>query len=309
HSSAARAGPTWWSWTTRRSCAPCATSCAGSSASRPTRCSCASIAIVARCRSTPSAISTGSTPSRRASRRCPASRWPARRTAVPAPRMAPAGAHPRRTRGWGAWAVAEAVTIREFALADAAAVAALWQRVFHDDSPWRAPHAIFERRSRRQGELFLVATIDGAVVATTMAGYDGHRGWLYRVAVAPEHQRRGLGRALVREAEQRLGQLGCPKVNLQIEVENRDVVGFYERLGWTVEDRVSMGKALATAPHRPRGATEIGVYLPQVGFAWHELRARVQLCDREGGDSIWVMGHLYPPGLPSVPAFEGVAAA
>jgi alkanesulfonate monooxygenase SsuD/methylene tetrahydromethanopterin reductase-like flavin-dependent oxidoreductase (luciferase family)/ribosomal protein S18 acetylase RimI-like enzyme len=205
--------------------------------------------------------------------------------------------------------VAEAVTIREFAPDDAPAVATLWQRVFHDDSPWRAPDAIFERRRRRQGELFLVATLDGVVVATTMAGYDGHRGWLYRVAVAPEHRRRGLGRALVREAEQRLRQLGCPKVNLQIEGENRDAVGFYERLGWTVEDRVSMGKALAAAPERARGATEIGVYLPQVGFAWNELRARVQLCDREGMHSIWFMDHLYPPGLPAVPAFEAWTTA
>jgi alkanesulfonate monooxygenase SsuD/methylene tetrahydromethanopterin reductase-like flavin-dependent oxidoreductase (luciferase family)/ribosomal protein S18 acetylase RimI-like enzyme len=205
--------------------------------------------------------------------------------------------------------VADTVTVREFAPDDAAAVAALWRRVFHDDSPWRAPEAIFERRRRRQGELFLVATLDGAVVGTTVAGYDGHRGWLYRVAVAPEHQRRGLGRELVAEAERRLRQLGCPKVNVQIEGENRDVVGFYERLGWAVEDRVSMGKALPGEPPRARGATEIGVYLPQVGFAWSELRARVQLCDREGVHSIWFMDHLYPPGLPAVPAFEAWTTA
>jgi alkanesulfonate monooxygenase SsuD/methylene tetrahydromethanopterin reductase-like flavin-dependent oxidoreductase (luciferase family)/ribosomal protein S18 acetylase RimI-like enzyme len=205
--------------------------------------------------------------------------------------------------------VADTVTVRELAPDDAAAVAALWRRVFHDDSPWRAPEAIFERRRRRQGELFLVATLDGAVVGTTVAGYDGHRGWLYRVAVAPEHQRRGLGRELVAEAERRLRQLGCPKVNVQIEGENRDVVGFYERLGWAVEDRVSMGKALPGEPPRARGATEIGVYLPQVGFAWSELRARVQLCDREGVHSIWFMDHLYPPGLPAVPAFEAWTTA
>jgi alkanesulfonate monooxygenase SsuD/methylene tetrahydromethanopterin reductase-like flavin-dependent oxidoreductase (luciferase family)/ribosomal protein S18 acetylase RimI-like enzyme len=205
--------------------------------------------------------------------------------------------------------VADTVTVREFAPDDAAAVAALWRRVFHDDSPWRAPEAIFERRRRRQGELFLVATLDGAVVGTTVAGYDGHRGWLYRVAVAPEHQRRGLGRELVAEAERRLRQLGCPKVNVQIEGENRDVVGFYEGLGWAVEDRVSMGKALPGEPPRARGATEIGVYLPQVGLAWSELRARVQLCDREGVHSIWFMDHLYPPGLPAVPAFEAWTTA
>ena len=203
----------------------------------------------------------------------------------------------------------DVLAIREFAPDDAAAVAALWRRVFHDESQWRAPEAVFARRARRQTDLFLVATLDGGVVGTTLAGYDGHRGWLYRVAVAPEHERLGIGRALVAEAELRLRQLGCLKVNLQIEGENRDVVAFYARLGWRIEDRVSMGKALVGAAARARGATEIGVYLPQVGFAWHELRARVQLCDREGVHSVWFMDHLYPPGLPAVPSFEAWTTA
>jgi alkanesulfonate monooxygenase SsuD/methylene tetrahydromethanopterin reductase-like flavin-dependent oxidoreductase (luciferase family)/ribosomal protein S18 acetylase RimI-like enzyme len=205
--------------------------------------------------------------------------------------------------------VGDAIRIREFAPDDADTVAALWRRVFHDDSRWRAPEAVFEGRRRRQAELFLVATRDGVVVGTTLAGYDGHRGWLYRVAVAPGHQRLGIGRALVAEAELRLRQLGCLKANLQIEGENRDVVGFYERLGWRLEDRVSMGKALAVTTSRARGATEIGVYLPQAGFGWHELRARVQLCDREGVHSVWFMDHLYPPGSPTVPSFEAWTTA
>jgi alkanesulfonate monooxygenase SsuD/methylene tetrahydromethanopterin reductase-like flavin-dependent oxidoreductase (luciferase family)/ribosomal protein S18 acetylase RimI-like enzyme len=199
--------------------------------------------------------------------------------------------------------------IREFRDDDAAAVAALWRRVFHDDSRWRAPQAVFGRRRRRQRELFLVATVDGVVVGTTLAGYDGHRGWLYRVAVAPEQQRRGIGQALVREAELRLAQLGCPKINLQIEGMNEHVVAFYERLGYAVEDRISMGKPLPEASARPRPGIEVGVYLPQVGYAWHELRDRVRLCDREGIHSVWFMDHLYPPGMPSVPAFEAWTTA
>jgi alkanesulfonate monooxygenase SsuD/methylene tetrahydromethanopterin reductase-like flavin-dependent oxidoreductase (luciferase family)/ribosomal protein S18 acetylase RimI-like enzyme len=199
--------------------------------------------------------------------------------------------------------------IREFRPDDAAAVAALWRRVFDDHSRWRAPEAIFARRRRRQRELFLIATIDGAIVGTTLAGYDGHRGWLYRVAVAPERQRHGIGRALVHEAERRLAQLGCPKINLQIEGANELVVAFYDRLGYAAEDRISMGKPLPDAGASSRRATEIGVYLPQVGLAWDELRARVRQCDREGIHSVWFMDHLYPPGMPSLPAFEAWTTA
>jgi ribosomal protein S18 acetylase RimI-like enzyme len=77
-----------------------------------------------------------------------------------------------------------------------------------------------------------------------MAGYDGHRGWLYRVAVHPRHQRHGLGAALVRHAEAELIALGCPKINLQVLAGNAAVVAFYEKLGYRVEERVSMGKRL-----------------------------------------------------------------
>jgi alkanesulfonate monooxygenase SsuD/methylene tetrahydromethanopterin reductase-like flavin-dependent oxidoreductase (luciferase family)/ribosomal protein S18 acetylase RimI-like enzyme len=205
--------------------------------------------------------------------------------------------------------MADDLEIRHFRDADGPAVAALWRRVFRDDTRWRAPEQVIERRRRRQRELFLVATLGTEVVGTTLAGYDGHRGWLYRVAVAPEHRRRGVGRALVREAELRLQQLGCPKINLQIEGENRDAVGFYERLGYAHEDRVSMGKPMS-APEPPvPGAAGIGVYLPQVGFTWDELSARVRLCDREGIHSVWFMDHLYPPGLPALPSFEAWTTA
>lgn len=203
----------------------------------------------------------------------------------------------------------DGLDVREFSPGDADAVAALWRRVFDEHARWRAPEAVFARRRTRQRELFLVATLDGAVVGTTLAGYDGHRGWLYRVAVVPGHERRGIGRALVREAELRLRQLGCGKINLQIEGANRDVVAFYERLGFTVEDRVSMGKGVPDASPRSPGRREIGIYLPQVGFVWDELRARVRLCDREGIHSVWFMDHLYPPGLPALPSFEAWTTA
>lgn len=77
-----------------------------------------------------------------------------------------------------------------------------------------------------------------------MAGYDGHRGWLYAVAVLKSHQRQGIGRALIQEAERRLAALGCSKINLQIRASNRGVTKFYAGLGYAVEDRVSMGKRI-----------------------------------------------------------------
>jgi ribosomal protein S18 acetylase RimI-like enzyme len=137
------------------------------------------------------------------------------------------------------------LSIRACRAGDAAAIATLWRRVFHDHSRWRAPETVIGRRLRRQRDLFLVGLLDGTLVGTTLAGYDGHRGWIYRVAVAPEHRGRGFGRALMREAERRLAQLGCPKINLQIEGDNRDVAGFYASLGYAVEDRVSMGKPVS----------------------------------------------------------------
>jgi ribosomal protein S18 acetylase RimI-like enzyme len=100
--------------------------------------------------------------------------------------------------------------------------------------------------------LFFVAEEGGEVVGTALAGYDGHRGWVYYVAVEPSRRRRGVGAALMARAEEGLRALGCPKLNLQVRSSNRQAVAFYERLGYAVEERVSMGKLLA-APRRGEG--------------------------------------------------------
>jgi ribosomal protein S18 acetylase RimI-like enzyme len=81
-----------------------------------------------------------------------------------------------------------------------------------------------------------------------MAGFDGHRGWLHLVAVHPDNQRQGIGRAMMQEAEQRLRDIGCTKVNLQVRSTNTGVVAFYESLRYSVEDRISMGKRLEQVP-------------------------------------------------------------
>jgi ribosomal protein S18 acetylase RimI-like enzyme len=97
---------------------------------------------------------------------------------------------------------------------------------------------------RVQPELFLVALEGSRLVGTAMSGFDGHRGWVYYLAVLPEHRRRGVGRALMRRVEAELATRGCPKINLQVRSTNRQAVSFYRHLGYQVEDRISMGKRL-----------------------------------------------------------------
>ena len=87
--------------------------------------------------------------------------------------------------------------------------------------------------------------VEQAVVATVVGGYDGHRGWVYAVATAPEQRRRGYARALMNTLEAALGELDCTKLNLQVREDNSAVVAFYESLGYAVEPRISMGKVLA----------------------------------------------------------------
>ena len=96
-------------------------------------------------------------------------------------------------------------------------------------------------RRRAVDDLIFVALEEDAIVGAVMAGYDGHRGWLYAVAVDHAHRRHGIARHLVRHALAALRQLGCIKANLQIRSDNAEVVAFYESLGFCIEDRISMG--------------------------------------------------------------------
>ncbi|MGY6550507.1 MAG: GNAT family acetyltransferase [Erythrobacter sp.] len=127
-----------------------------------------------------------------------------------------------------------------------AGVDALWEEVFPTDSPWNKAAVAIPAKLKVQPELFVVAQQAGAVVGTVMAGYDGHRGWLYAVAVRPTHQRKGVGSALLKEAELRLSKAGCTKANLQVRAGNEAAAAFYRAHGYLIEERVSMGKRLAS---------------------------------------------------------------
>jgi len=124
-------------------------------------------------------------------------------------------------------------------------VKALWQEAFPSDKPWNAAEVAIAEKLKMQPELFLVAIDSGMVVGSIMAGYDGHRGWISRIAVLSSRRGAGIGRALVAEAERRLLAIGCGKINLQVVTANADVVGFYRSLGYEVEERISMSKRIA----------------------------------------------------------------
>ncbi|MBC3246860.1 GNAT family acetyltransferase [Pseudomonas lurida] len=125
-----------------------------------------------------------------------------------------------------------------------AQVVALWEEAFGCDTAHNLPTLAIDKKLAVNDGLFFVATDKKTVVGTILAGYDGHRGWLYSVAVHADYRRHGLGSSLVRHAEQALTALGCMKVNLQITSGNDGVAGFYEALGYGVEPRISMGKKI-----------------------------------------------------------------
>jgi ribosomal protein S18 acetylase RimI-like enzyme len=133
--------------------------------------------------------------------------------------------------------------IRPYAAADRDQLVALWRTTFPDDPPHNEPMRVIEAKLKIDRLLF-VAARDGAVIGSVMAGYDGHRGWLYSVAVHPARRRRGTGRKLVLHAVEQLQSLGCIKVNLQVRATNAAVVAFYKALGFRVEERISMGMLL-----------------------------------------------------------------
>jgi ribosomal protein S18 acetylase RimI-like enzyme len=133
--------------------------------------------------------------------------------------------------------------IRPYRPDDEAGVIALWQAC-DLTRPWNNPALDIARKLTTQPELFFVIDDGDALVATAMVGYDGHRGWVNYLAVAPSHRRRGLARRLMAAAERALTERGCPKLNLQVRSSNAEVLAFYARLGYARDDVVSLGRRL-----------------------------------------------------------------
>ncbi|EQD39502.1 GCN5-related N-acetyltransferase, partial [mine drainage metagenome] len=122
-----------------------------------------------------------------------------------------------------------ALHIRPFQRTDEERVLSLWRRC-DLVRPSNDPRKDIRRKLAVRPDLFLVGEADGQIVATAMAGFEGHRGWLNYVAVDPPLRRNGVGREIVGVAEHLLRESGCPKINLQIRTTNQDVIAFYRRL-------------------------------------------------------------------------------
>lgn len=135
------------------------------------------------------------------------------------------------------------LTIRPFKIADESAVIDLWKRC-DLVRPWNDPHEDIAIKMTTQPEFFLVGERDGRIVASAMAGFDGHRGWVNYLAVEPTLQGKGIGRSLMAEVERLFKLRSVPKINLQVRSGNNDVIAFYKSLGYKVDDVVGMGKRL-----------------------------------------------------------------
>ena len=135
-------------------------------------------------------------------------------------------------------------TVSEYRNEHFAGVEALWREAFPNDAPWNKASTSIAEKMRFQPDLMLVALEGLLVVGSVMAGYEGHRGWISRIAALRAHRHRRIGQALLSEAEKRLAALGCIKINLQVLETNSAVVRFYEEAGYEIEPRVSMGKRL-----------------------------------------------------------------
>jgi len=133
--------------------------------------------------------------------------------------------------------------IRLFQDSDRPDVIDLWHRC-NLVVPQNDPQHDIDLKLKTQPDLFFVGTVSNKMVATVMAGYDGHRGWIYYLAVDPDDQRKQIGRRMMAKAESALQKRGCPKINLQVRTSNQAVISFYKRLGFSNDDVIGLGKRL-----------------------------------------------------------------
>ena len=126
---------------------------------------------------------------------------------------------------------------------DADAVIALWDACGLT-RPWNDPAADYARAIEGATSAILLMREDDRIIASVMLGFDGHRGWVYYLAVAPERRRAGLGRAMMDAAEAWLRERGAPKIQLMVREDNSHAIGFYKALGLETQKVVTLGRFL-----------------------------------------------------------------
>jgi ribosomal protein S18 acetylase RimI-like enzyme len=126
---------------------------------------------------------------------------------------------------------------------DVEAIIGLW-RSCALTRPWNDPYKDIAFARAHDHSTILVGEVEGRIAASVMVGHDGHRGMLYYVAVEPELQGKGFGKAAVRAAEAWLGGRGVWKINLLVRSENEMIRGFYEKLGYLIDPVLCMGRRI-----------------------------------------------------------------
>ncbi|MBU2514311.1 GNAT family acetyltransferase [bacterium] len=135
----------------------------------------------------------------------------------------------------------EKLLIRPYQNSDEDAVIQLWTDC-NLTVPQNDPKKDIKIKMDFQPDLFLVGAIDNKVIASAMAGYDGHRGWVNYLAVDPKLRKMGIGRRIMEDIENRLKAMGCPKINIQVRNTNTAVMEFYKRIGFSDDNVIGMGK-------------------------------------------------------------------
>lgn len=133
--------------------------------------------------------------------------------------------------------------IRTFNQNDTEEVIHLWEQCGLT-VPWNDPHKDINRKLSERGDLFFVGERDGKIMASAMAGFDGHRGSVFYLAVHPDYQKKGYGKKLMKHVEDILLKEGCPKINIMVRTANLNVLSFYDHLGYRQDDVVVLGKRL-----------------------------------------------------------------
>ncbi len=135
------------------------------------------------------------------------------------------------------------MNIRTFKKEDEQQIIGLWQEC-NLTTAWNNPQRDIERKIQDSPELFFVGEIENQIIASCMAGYDGHRGWIYYLAVIPDRQRQKLASEIMDHAEQALRKIGCPKIDLMVRKTNQNVISFYHKIGYNDDPVVVLSKRL-----------------------------------------------------------------